>query len=335
MFSALSKLFRLIVVLVLAGAGYMAWYAFTPVTIRALPAEIDVPVGARLRGIGPLLEASGVEVGRFRFELLGRALGRARDIKAGSYEIDKPISPLDLLAMFTRGDYAQEAFVVVEGWTVRQLRAALDAHPGIRHDTAGMDTPEFMARLGVSEPHPEGLFFPDSYFFAKGSSDVAILKRAYAAMQRHMAAEWPTRAPALPYQTPADALIMASIIEKETGREDDRPLVAAVLLNRLRIGMRLQVDPSVIYGLGERFDGDLRKRDLLEDGPYNTYLRAGLPPTPISLPGLASIRAALHPAKSDALYYVGRGDGSSQFSRTLDEHNRAVYRYQLKGGKAR
>jgi UPF0755 protein len=331
LFSVFLKLLRLLAVLLLAAAGYMAWYAFTPAPMRTPPVELDVPEGTHLRGVGAALEAAGVEVGRIRFEWLGRLLGHARDIKAGSYEIGKPASPLELLSMLTRGDYSQDAFVVVEGWTVHQLRAALDAHPSLRHDTAGLDIPEFMARLGIQEPHPEGLFFPDSYFFAKGGSDVAILKRAYAAMQRRMAVEWPARAPSLPYRTPAEALIMASIVEKETGRDEDRPLVAAVLLNRLRIGMRLQVDPSVIYGLGERFDGDLRKNHLLEEGPYNTYLRAGLPPTPISLPGLASLRAALHPARSDALYYVGRGDGSSQFSRTLDEHNRAVTRYQLKG----
>ena len=208
------------------------------------------------------------------------------------------------------------------------MRQALDASAHLRHDSTAMDEEALRAALGATEPRLEGLLFPDTYLFAKGSSDVAVLQRAYHAMKRHLAAEWQARDANLPYHTPYEALIMASIIEKETGQAGERDLIAGALVNRLRIGMRLQTDPTVIYGLGEAFDGNLRKVHLLADGPYNTYTRVGLPPTPIAIPSLASLRAALQPAKTDALYYVARGDGSSQFSRTLEEHNRAVNKYQ-------
>jgi UPF0755 protein len=220
---------------------------------------------------------------------------------------------------------------LIEGWTFAQFRAALDASPDLRHDTLGVVDAEILSRLQAAEKHPEGLFFPDTYLFAKGSSDLAVLRRAYRAMQRHLAAEWDTRQSNVPYRSAYEGLIMASIIEKETGRASERDTIGGVLINRLRIGMRLQVDPTIIYGLGATFDGNLKKIHLVTDGPYNTYTRAGLPPTPIAMPGIASLRSAMRPAKTDAFYYVSRGDGSSHFSRTIDEHNRAVAKYQLKG----
>ena len=329
MSSAIKRFLWLSVSAALAACAYLAWYAFTPVLLGKLPAEFEVPPGSRLRSAAAQMEQSGVAVGRLRFELLGRLLGRARDIKAGSYELSAPASPLEILDKLTSGDVTQAELFFAEGWNIRQLRAALDAHAALRHDSAGLYEPELMARVGAAGAHPEGMFFPDTYLFSKGSSDLALLRRAYRAMQRHLEQEWMARDASLPYQSPAEALTMASIIEKETGRAGERELVSGVLLNRLRIGMRLQVDPTVIYGMGPRFDGNLRKADLLEDGPYNSYLRVGLPPTPISMPGLAALRAALHPAKTDALYYVARGDGSSHFSRSLEEHNRAVSKYQL------
>jgi len=216
--------------------------------------------------------------------------------------------------------------------TFRQFRATLDADLNVRHDTLGLTDSEALARIGATETHPEGLFFPDTYLFAKQSSDVDVLRRAYRAMQRRLTVEWESRDPSVPYRTPYQALIMASIVEKETGQPSDRPLVASVFANRLRVGMLLQTDPTVIYGLGDKFDGNLRKRDLTMDTPYNTYTRAGLPPTPIAMPGLASIQAALHPPVTDRLYFVARGDGSSVFSRTLEEHNRAVAKYQRRNG---
>ncbi len=231
-----------------------------------------------------------------------------------------------------RGDVAQAEVRLIEGWTFAQIRAALNASADLRHHSAELDDAQILVQLDVPEEQPEGLFFPDTYLFAKGSSDMAVLRRAYRAMQRHLKAEWEARNASLPYRTPYEALIMASIIEKETGLAAERDMIAGVLVNRLRIGMRLQTDPTVIYGLGDAFDGNLKKKHLLEDGPYNTYTRAGLPPTPIAMPGLASLKSALHPAKTESLYYVSRGDGSSHFSRNIDEHNRAVSKYQ-RGGR--
>jgi len=297
---------------------------------------VEIPKGTRFRDAVTILEQAGIDTGGLRFEALARGLGRAQAIKAGSYEFSRALTPLELLDKLTRGDVRQAELRFVEGWTLRQVRQALDASDHLRHDSSEMDEDALRAAIGATEPQLEGLLFPDTYLFAKGSSDIAVLRRAYHAMQRHLAAEWQARNANLPYQTPYEALIMASIIEKETGQAVERDLIAGALVNRLRIGMRLQTDPTVIYGLGESFDGNLKKIHLLTDGPYNTYTRAGLPPTPIAIPGLASLRAALQPAKTDALYYVARGDGSSQFSRTLEDHNRAVNRYQrLPAGRKR
>ncbi|MBW8905351.1 MAG: endolytic transglycosylase MltG, partial [Betaproteobacteria bacterium] len=290
-----------------------------------------IPQGAGFRTAVAQLERAGVKVRPYQFEALARALGRSRDVKAGNYLIAQPLNPVELLDKLTRGDVTQAEIRLIEGWTFAQFRAVLDASPDIRHDTQGLEDSEILKRIQAVESHPEGLFFPDTYLFARGSSDLAVLRRAYRALQRHLKTEWEARLANVPYRTPYDALIMASIIEKETGRAEERDQVGGVLVNRLRIGMRLQVDPTVIYGLGASFDGNLKKVHLLEDGPYNTYTRAGLPPTPIAMPGLASIHAALRPGQTNALYYVSRGDGSSQFSRTIEEHNRAVTRYQLGG----
>jgi UPF0755 protein len=326
----LKTLLGLVILAMLAAAGYGAWYVSAPLTVAKLPVEVEIPRGASLRGVIDALEKAGIKVRRLEFETLARALRRERDIKAGSYEIAEPVTPTDLLDKLTRGDVTQAEVRLIEGWTFAQLRAALDASPHLRHDSAGLEDTQILARLEAREAHPEGLFFPDTYLFGKGSSDLTVLRRAYRAMQRHLKEEWDARSPNVPYPSPYEALIMASIIEKETGKASERELIGGVLVNRLRIGMRLQTDPTIIYGLGSAFDGNLKKTHLLEDGPYNTYTRAGLPPTPIAMPGLASLRSALRPGKTEALYYVSRGDGSSQFSRTLDEHNRAVSRYQLR-----
>jgi UPF0755 protein len=265
------------------------------------------------------------------FVLLARLLGQASKIKAGNYEVESHITPLELLRKITEGDYTQDVVTLVEGWTFQQMRKALDEHAGVRHDTTGLTNAEIMLRLEMAESSPEGWFFPDTYHFSRGSSDLAILRRAHRLMRATLADQWERRAPNLPLTTPYDALILASIIEKETGQAAERRLIAAVFINRLRMGMRLQTDPTVIYGMGTGFDGNLRKRDLAADTPYNTYVRPGLPPTPIALPGLASLNAALNPAQSDALYFVSRGDGTSHFSRTLGEHDRAVMKYQRSG----
>lgn len=328
-------IFRLIaaaLVALLGFASWMAWFAHTPVPLAESPLEFDIRPGVGLRAAAGTMAEAGVNFPPWQFSWLGRLTGRAADIKAGSYEVGRGITPWQLLQKLTRGDVTQAEIVFVEGLTFRQFRATLDANANIRHDTAGLGDLEVLTRIGATESHPEGLFFPDTYLFAKQSSDMAILSRAYRVMQRRLAFEWETRDVSVPYRTAYEALIMASIVEKETGQPADRPLVASVFANRLRIGMLLQTDPTVIYGLGEKFDGNLRKRDLLADTPYNTYTRPGLPPTPIAMPGVASVQAALHPPASDKLYFVARGDGSSVFSRSLEEHNRAVARYQLRGG---
>ena len=326
----LKSLLLLVFLGAAAIAGYGWWYAVTPLQLARLPLDFEIAPGSHLRGAMDQLERAGVRVQRQEFELLARALHRERAIKAGSYELTQPTTPRQLLDKLTRGDVTQAEVRLIEGWTFAQFRMVLNESPDLRHDTAGLTDEQILARLQATETHPEGLFFPDTYLFARGSSDLAVLRRAYRAMQRHIKAEWEGRDQDLPYGSIYEALIMASIVEKETGRETERDQIAGVLVNRLRIGMRLQVDPTVIYGLGAAFDGNLKKVHLLTDGPYNTYTRAGLPPTPIAMPGRASLRASLHPAKTDALYYVSRGDGSSHFSRNLNEHNDAVNKYQLK-----
>ena len=329
----LKTLFAFAVLVAAAVGGYAAWYLGSPVRIGQYPVEIEIPRGAGFRTAIEQLDKAGVAVRRHEFELLARALGKVRGIKAGSYEIAHPVTPLQLLEKLTRGDVTQAEVRLIEGWSFAQFRAALDASPHLRHDTGGMDDAQIRARLRIAEAHPEGLFFPDTYLFGKGSSDLAVLRRAHSAMARHLKEEWDARDPSVPYRTPYEALIMASIIEKETGQAGERDLIGGVLVNRLRIGMRLQVDPTIIYGLGSAFDGNLKRNHLADDGPYNTYTRAGLPPTPIAMPGLASLRSAMRPGSTDAMYYVSRKDGSSHFSRTLEEHNRAVARYQLRGGR--
>lgn len=327
-------LLRKLLTLLLAGslvlAAYAAWYVQHPLDVARYPAGFNIVPGSGLRAAARQIEAGGVSLQRRQFELLVRLLGRSQDIKAGSYELTAAVTPLELLDKLTRGDVTQAELVLIEGWTFRQMRAAIEGNPALRGDSRGLSDAQILKRLGAAEAHPEGLFFPDTYLFARGASDFDVLGRAYRLMQAQLQREWAAREADLPLRTPYEALIMASVIEKETGKAADREMISGTLQNRLRIGMRLQADPTVIYGLGAAFDGNLRKRDLLEDGPYNSYTRPGLPPTPIAMPGLASLRAALHPAKTRTIYYVSRGDGSSQFSRTLDEHNRAVAKYQLK-----
>lgn len=332
MLKFLSALIVLALLALLALGGGFIWYVSSPIALKSDPVEFHVAQGSGLRVAARDIADAGIGVEPWVLVVLGRGLGVDTAIKAGSYEVAEGITPLDLIRKLTQGDVTQTDLTFVEGMTFRQMRERLDAHPDIRHDSKGLPNQEILRLVGAGETMAEGLFFPDTYLFAKQSRDLDILARAYRVMQKHLAREWDDRAPGLPYANPYQALTIASIIEKETGRDQDRTMVAAVFVNRLKLGMMLQTDPSVIYGIGEKFDGNLRKRDLVTDTPYNTYTRTGLPPTPIAMPGLASLRAALHPAQSAALYFVARGDGSSQFSRTLVEHNQAVNRYQ-RGGK--
>jgi len=328
----LIKFLFLLLLSVAAAIGYLYWWAGQPLALNAATVEFRIPPGSSLRAAIGQIRDAGVAVEPRLLLVLARLNKVETGIKAGSYAIERGINAQQLLDKLTRGQVSLGELTLVEGWTFRQWRNRLDQHPDLRHDTRGLSEADILAKLGIAAPRLEGLLFPDTYLFDKQSSDLDLLARAYRTQQRKLEAAWTERAAGLPYRTPYEALIMASIVEKETGRESDRTMVAAVFVNRLRAGMLLQTDPTVIYGLGEQFDGNLRKRDLLTDTPYNTYTRGGLPPTPIAMAGLASIQAALHPAADNALYFVARGDGSSQFSRTLDEHNRAVNKYQ-RGGK--
>lgn len=311
-----------------AAAGGFAYYATRPLNLSALPFEFSIQQGSSLKSAARQMKQAGILPDDWMFVWLARALGKTSQLKAGEYELKTAPTPYELLDMLTKGHVSQREVSIIEGWSFRQLRTALDANPDIRHDTKGLSEAEIMQRIGATETQAEGLFFPDTYYFGKGTSDLDVFKRAYKVMQRHLLESWQTRDPNLPLESPYQALILASIVEKETGKASDRSMIASVFVNRLRIGMRLQTDPTVIYGMGESFDGNLRRQDLLTDTPYNTYTRAGLTPTPIALPGLAALNAALHPAKSSALYFVARGDGSSEFSATLEQHNRAVNQYQ-------
>jgi len=327
-----ERLLRAVFGLALAGVilfcGAFAWYATTELATAPLPLQFDLRPGSSLRSAAKQMKRAGVLRHARPFVAMARLLGEAGNIKAGNYEINEPVTPFRLLRKITAGEVTQVAITFVEGWTFREMRIALDNHPDIAHTTRGLSNDEILQRLKIEQASPEGLFFPDTYHFAKGSSDLRVLRRAHRLMQSHLQARWAKRATDLPLATPYQALILASIIEKETGSEKERALVAAVFLNRLRKGMLLQADPTVIYGMGDAFDGNLRKRDLVTDTPHNTYTRVGLPPTPIAMPGLPSLEAALKSPESDALYFVSRGDGTSHFSQTLGEHERAVTKYQ-------
>ena len=326
------RLFRwmlLLTFLAVLGAGaWLAQFAFTSVEVPAHSREFNVGQGASLRAVSENFARMGLVSDGSRFLLLARLLGKAGDVKAGSYSVGVSVTPNQLLGKIVRGEFAEAEIRFIEGWNFRQLRAALDQHPAVRHDTLDLPVAQILERLDIAEESAEGLFFPDTYRFAAGTSDLTLLRQAHLRMKAKLDASWQERASGLPLASSYEALILASIVEKETGRDDERETIAAVFVNRLNRGMRLQTDPTVIYGLGETFDGNLRRRDLQTDHSHNTYTRSGLPPTPIAMPGEASIRAALNPGASSALYFVSRGDGSHVFSNTLVEHNRAVNKYQ-------
>lgn len=322
--------FSLSIVAVLALIAWMVYFVMTPINLNAERASFDLKAGSHLKVVANDLVQQGILSEPYRFILLVRALGMAEQIKAGNYLIQNQITPFDLLMLFTEGGTESQLNITfIEGHTFAQMREAMRKNDAIKHLTIAYTDAQILEKIGAKETHAEGLFFPDTYFFTQGMSDEDIFKRAYQVMQERIQDAWQTRDAGLPYQSPYQALIMASIVEKETGKSSERPLIAGVFLNRLRIGMRLQTDPTVIYGLGERYDGNIHKQDLLTDTPYNTYTRDGLPPTPIAMPGFAAIKAALHPAPTKALYFVGKGDGSHFFSNSLMEHNRAVRQFQL------
>jgi len=325
-------------VLVAAPAAFAAWHAYS----RALDAPLVgggpalrfvVEHGTSVRALAAQLERAGVRIRPLWLRLAARARGVDGRIQAGEYELRPGMAIEDLLEALVAGRVVQHGFTIVEGWTFAELRAALARSTVLEHTLAGIDAETLMARLGKAGMHPEGWFLPETYHFVRGTTDLQLLRRAHTLMEKTLAQLWARRDPGLPYAGPYEALIMASIIEKETGLAAERPLIGGVLVRRLARGMRLQADPTVIYGLGADFDGDLRRRDLRADSPYNTYRQRGLPPTPIALPGADALRAALQPAPGEALYFVARGDGSHVFSSSLEEHNRAVARYQLGAGQ--
>jgi len=326
------KLWRtFFVVLILAAAalaGGSAWWLNRPMSLSADSVELSIELGTSPREIAQAWVQAGVqEPADFLYQWF-RWSGDSRKIRAGSYEIGRGVTPIDLLNKMVRGDQTLAVVRLIEGWTFRQFRAELAKADALKPTTAAMTDAELMQAIGAPGVLPEGRFYPDTYAYSKGSSDVAVLQRAYRAMTKRIEAAWLERRPDSPLRSADDALVLASIVEKETGVASDRGKVAGVFINRLRIGMPLQTDPTVIYGLGVGFDGNLRKRDLLADTPYNTYTRNGLPPTPIAMPGKAALLAAVRPDPTRALYFVARGDGSSEFSSTLAEHNRAVNKYQ-------
>jgi len=326
------RLLRTLLVLGIVGAlgagGWLAYFALTPVEVPPGSRQFNVGQGKSLKSIAGQFAQAGLISERWSFIALARGLGVAEEIKAGSYEVADRVTPQRLLNKIVRGEFSQAEIRFTEGWTLRQVRLVLNEHPSVKHDTVAMTDTEVLQQVGPAEKSLEGWIFPDTYRFSVGTSDLTLLRQAYQKMQSALTQHWGQRATKLPLRNAYDALILASIVEKETGRNDEREMVAAVFVNRLKRGMRLQTDPSIIYGMGDKFDGNLRRRDLVADGIYNTYTRAGLPPTPIAMPGDASIRATLNPAQAPVLYFVSRGDGSHQFSSTLIEHNQAVNKYQ-------
>ena len=329
----LGRLLALAVVLLALAGAAAFWWLQQPLTLAAPAVELSIEPGTSPRDVAQGWVQAGVQTSPWLLFEWFRWSGQARRIRAGSYEIEAGTTPRQLLDKMVQGDETLELLRIIDGWTLRQVRAELARAPHLRQASASLSEAELMSALGRPGVPAEGRFFPDTYAYSRGVSDLTVLRRAAEAMQRKLAAAWAERAADTPLKSMDEALTLASIVEKETGQATDRGKVAGVFTNRLRLGMPLQTDPSVIYGLGEGFDGNLRKRDLQADTPYNTYTRSGLPPTPIAMPGLASLRAAVRPEPTRALYFVARGDGSSVFSETLADHNRAVNQYQRSGHK--
>ncbi len=311
-------------------SAWLMQYAKSSLKLAPQAQEITIEPKSGLKSIANQLVEQQVITNPWPFIFLAKLLQKEQNLKAGDYTLNKNITPYQLLLSLNHGKATQGSITFIEGKTFKQMREKLAKNDAVKNTTQALSDDKIMQMVGKGELHAEGLFFPDTFYFDRGTLDVVLLKRAYDSMQAKLNQAWNNRAPNLPYKNSYEALIMASIVEKETGKASERPMIAGVFLNRLRIGMRLQTDPTVIYGMGDKYDGNIRRKDLLTDTIYNTYTRSGLPPTPIAMPGLASIEAALHPEKTKALYFVGKGDGSHAFSNSLVEHNRAVTKYQLK-----
>lgn len=319
------------VFLTLVFGVWLFMYAKAPLNLMPVAQEISIKPKSGLKSIADQLVTQRVIPHAWPFVILAKVLRKESYLQAGDYTLNKNINPYQLLLSLHHGKALQGSITFIEGKTFKQMREKLAKNDAVKTSIQDLSDAEVMRVVGKGERHAEGLFFPDTFYFNRNTADIVLLKRSYESMQSKLASAWTNRAPDLPYKNSYEALIMASIVEKETGKASERKMIAGVFLNRLRIGMRLQTDPAVIYGMGDQYDGNIRRKDLTTDTPYNTYTRSGLPPTPIAMPGLASIEAALHPEKTKALYFVGKGDGSHAFSNSLAEHNRAVVKYQLNG----
>ncbi len=324
----LKILILLISLAIPAFAAWLHYHVNADIQLPSTPYKFSIAQGSSLKNISQQLTDAEILSNPWSFILLSRYKGLQSSLKAGDYTLTNNISQVALLDYLVKGDVQQYEIKLIEGWTFSQLRKILYEHPAVQNDTIDLSDEKILQLIDAEETSAEGLFFPDTYYFVKNSSDIDILQRAYRTMQNHLRTAWLNRMEPLPLETPYEALTLASIVEKETGLESDRTEIAGVFINRLRIGMRLQTDPTVIYGLGDQFDGNLRKKHLQTDQAFNTYTRAGLPPTPIAMPGLSSIQAALNPAETKAIYFVAKGNGESQFSTNLADHNRAVNKYQ-------
>ncbi len=310
-------------------------FQLEPIRLSSEQQTFTIKSGSNIKAIAQQLSLEKVIDDPWLFILMAKIKGVETKVRAGEYRLQPGQTSAELLGSFVTGLSIQYSFTIIEGWSFRQMIQELEKHSVIINTLKGKTNDEVMVALGLQGKHPEGLFFPDTYSFPKGTSDIDFLQRAYQLMQQHLEREWQNRVTDLPLESSYEALILASIVEKETGAAFERPLIAGVFIQRLKRKMRLQTDPTVIYGMGTDFDGDIRFRDLKKDTPYNTYLHKGLTPTPIALPGLEAIKAVLHPADTKALYFVAKGDGTHHFSETLEEHNRAVSKFQLKGRKAK
>lgn len=330
MIKRIKKWLLLSLIVALSLGAWLTYYAISPLKLQPNSQEIVIEPKSSLRSIANQLVAQGVLNEPWRFVLIAKLLHKEQYLQAGNYTLNKNVSPYQLLLSLNHGKTTQGSVTFIEGRTFLQMREKLAKNDAVKQTITNLSESEILQQVGSSRIVAEGLFFPDTFYFDRNTTDITLLKISYDAMQTKLDKAWQNRDQNLPYKNSYQALIMASIVEKETGKASERPMIAGVFINRLRLGMRLQTDPTVIYGLGAQYDGNIRKKDLLADTPYNTYTRNGLPPTPIAMPGLAAIDAALHPAKTKALYFVGKGDGSHTFSNNLIEHNRAVVRYQLK-----
>lgn len=334
----IKRLYKGLLILLLgialsAGVAVFEYQRFLAAPLNPEQAvRFEVRSGDHIRSVANRLVDAGLLQEPWMMIIGARLSGQDVKIKAGEYEIPEGSTPKQLLDLFVSGKSIQYGFTLIEGWSFRQMRAFLAQSADLEHKlSAEQSDAEIMAVLGFAGEHPEGRFYPDTYLFPKGTTDIEFLQRAYRRMQTILTEEWAKREEGLPLKTPYEALILASIVEKETGAAFERPLIAAAFIERLRRKMKLQTDPTIIYGMGEEYDGDIRYRDLRRDTPYNTYIHRGLTPTPIAMPGRAAIHAVLHPADSKAIFFVSKGDGTHQFSHTLKEHNAAVRKYQLNG----